>query len=100
VRLLQTCGPSAIIGRIAAIVVDTFDSHALWTRGHISHEVSHVAPAPTDANTSGSIPLKGNGLRFVASGDHVDPYPVERSGPRQTVSFSHQIWSISSCNCR
>ncbi len=49
-HLLSLCGPSAIFGRIRAIVVDTFDGMlSAWTRSHVGHK-RHEVIGPTGAH--------------------------------------------------
>ena len=57
-RLLFTCGPFAVLGRVWSVIIDSFESHAIWSRTHVVIEVlKTLHPSSADENTSCSVML-------------------------------------------
>lgn len=71
--LFVPCGPSAIIGMVAALAVDAIKRLVWWTFAHIRKEVFVLAPASAYRNSSPTVPeISGGGLGETPS-EHVLP---------------------------
>lgn len=55
VYLLKRCGPSAILGRVVAVVVSTVDGQARRTFAHVRKEVLELQPPLADLDASRSV---------------------------------------------
>jgi len=78
VRLLYLCSPSTIIGRVRAVIVDSFDGVLRgWTRPHVFEKSSEViAPAVADGDPTCSIELVGSLTGIGAAGDDSAPVTI------------------------
>lgn len=77
--LLAGSCPSAIVGRIAALVVNPLDCQFLRTLTHIRKEVFELVPALAYRNAATTVVMIILLLRIVAALMHVDPCRIRRT---------------------
>ena len=71
--LLFSCGPAAVLWRVALVVVDAIKLQAIGTRPHISKEILKLQPAITNRDTATSIAMERPDIRVCASLQHPVP---------------------------
>ena len=92
--LFNSCRPSAVLGTVWTVVVDTVNAMALWTFAHILEKGREgIAPAITDGNASSSIVFIAAGAWDVAAGFHAHPDAV--FGGAAGLSMRQSIRMIS-----
>ena len=82
-RLFALCGPSAVLGRVRAVVVDPVDRvFRGWLMTHVGQERhERITPLIADDDASSSVVLEGNILLVVA--------PRLQVGPREVLGRVH-----------
>lgn len=78
VSLLLWRGPTHVVWRIIAIIIDAIQRHAWWPFAYIFHEQSSVAPAFANGNSAGTVPFECGIIRIRTAFDHVQPGGVQR----------------------
>ena len=78
--LYRTTCPSAVLGRVQAIVVDPIKRASRRARGHVRDEGADVMPALAHGDSASTVSGILRELRVVAAGHHCLPCPVERMG--------------------
>ena len=72
--LFAACRPSAITGRIRAIIVDAIERCAHWSRTHVAEKYFEVlSPFIADRDPTSAPTLESSGVRVGASLNHASP---------------------------
>lgn len=79
--LFGSSGPSAIVRRVSAIVVDALDGLTGWALAHVGQKSFKVKPFVADANAPGPVSVKALAFGVAASINHVLPGQKFSSSP-------------------
>ncbi len=74
--LLGVCRPFAIVRRVMAIVVDTFNGPAFWAWTHVGDEVLKIIPSLTYRDATAAISRIVWIVRAITTSPHGCPTPV------------------------
>lgn len=86
--LLKPCGPAAVTGLVAFVVVYAVQGLALWPLAHVGVEVGEVMPAFADLNSPAAIVLVLLVLLAFASLQHGGPRDPSRGATHSVDSGS------------
>jgi hypothetical protein len=72
--LLASCGPSTVLRRVRAVVVDAVEAMSIRrTYAHVREELFECVPSAVDRDTSASVVVKGGAPLIAASVQHLRP---------------------------
>lgn len=92
VGLLFRCGPSAILRRVVAVVVDSIQRSVGWTRAHVAIEgFERSAPAGANRDSSASVGLELMKVRVLAALDHAFPTVILAALPHPMCTMGPAI---------
>jgi hypothetical protein len=81
VSLLRATGPSAVAGRVGAIVVDALNGHSGRSRSDIGRKAGEILPLVADRDPSAAVVIESGVSRIGATGADLDPDVISRITP-------------------
>jgi hypothetical protein len=87
--LLRLRFPTAILGRVRALVIDASQRHARRASSHVCHEVQKIVPAFADLDASSAVVLKTRVVGVITALSHAAPDGVER------MAFRHPVRAVT-----
>ena len=88
--LLRSCSPSAISGRIAALIVDAVNAAVWRSLTHVGKKVLKFVPALAYRDASPAVIFIGFRVRVIATGEHAGP----RHEGRRALTASVPVFKI------